>query len=185
MNSLGMTAFVGAVVATGSLLAWQDGRAPGGSGAAGAAGAAQRLGVYDSRGVAIAYASSKHNDAFHAAVKARHDAAKQAGDTAAMATIEAEMQTRQKQFHQMGFSKADVSTLLEPIAAQLPAFADRAGIDVLVSKWEIDWLRGGVELVDVTEELAKLYEPKPQAMQWVRDIRTKEPLPAAEVDHED
>jgi hypothetical protein len=40
----------------------------------GAAGAAQRFGVYDSRGVAIAYASSKHNDVFHAAVKARHDA---------------------------------------------------------------------------------------------------------------
>ncbi|MBM4016411.1 MAG: hypothetical protein FJ293_15790 [Planctomycetes bacterium] len=180
MNTLGMAAFVGAVLATGLLLAVQDATP-----AAAAAGATQRVGVYDSRGVAIAFASSKHNDAFHAKVKARYDAAKQAGDTATVANIEAEMQARQKQFHLMGFARADVSTLLEPIAGQLPAFADRAGIDVLVSKWDVDWVRAGVALVDVTEELAQLFEPKEQALKWVREIRAKEPLPATEVDHHD
>ncbi len=118
-------------------------------------------------------------------MKSRHDAAKQAGDAATVAKIEAEMQARQKRFHVMGFAKADVSTLLEPIAGQLPAFADRAGIDVLVSKWDVDWVRSGVELVDVTEELAKLFEPKEQSLKWIREVRTKEPLPAAEIDHED
>ncbi len=43
MKSLGMAAFVGAVMATGSLLAMQDGKPA----AAAAGSAAQRVGIYD------------------------------------------------------------------------------------------------------------------------------------------
>ena len=77
-----------------------------------------QVGVFDSRAVAIAFAHSKFQDAFHQEAKARMDQAKSDGDEKVVAAIGAEMEQLQDEFHQMGFGTASV-------AAELPAATSR------------------------------------------------------------
>lgn len=149
-----------------------------------AAAAPPRVGVYDPRGVAIAYAGSKWNAEVLAAARKEFDEAKQKGAAEQTAAIEARMRARQEQFHQMGFGRADVSSLLDPVRDRLPALADAAGVDVIVDRFEVDWQRPGVELVNVTEAVAKLYGVDERTLGWVRDLQAKEPLPAGETVHD-
>jgi len=59
--------------------------------------------------------------------------------------------------------------------------AKKAGVQAIVSKWELNYQGPDVELVDVTEDLAVLLDPSDKEQKW-RGILKHAPVPMDEAD---
>ena len=55
-------------------------------------------------------------------------------------------------------------------------------MDIIVSKWEIVYLASNAEVVDVTLELAKTFEPKPGVLEDIQELIKKEPIAEEEIE---
>ncbi len=140
-----------------------------------------RVGTFDSRAVAIAYSHSDLNKRELEAVTAEYERAKAEGNTAKVAEIDREMEARQERRHEQGFGTASVDDLLDPIRSQLPEVAAKAGVDVIVSQWDVVYRRTGVDLVDVTDLVVEPFHPNAKALEYIRGIRDKKPVPVEEL----
>lgn len=141
-----------------------------------------RVGVFDSRAVAIAYAASDLNATFLNGLRAEQEEAKARGDQERVAEIEARGRALQARMHKQGFSTAPVYDILAKVSGKLPGVAEQAGVDLIVSKWEVAYQRPGIELVDVTEPLVRLFDPDDRALRNIAQLKGREPLPLYEYD---
>ena len=139
----------------------------------------ERIGVYDSRAVAVAYAGSAvHNKSLSVPI-AEHQKAKAAGDRKRLAELELEGAARQTLMHKQAFSTAPVDNILEQIKAGLPAIMEKAGVSALVSKWDKDSLakHPSAELVDVTSALIDAFNPNDRQRKRALEIQKHAPIP--------
>lgn len=139
-----------------------------------------RIGTYDNRGVAIAYARSAYLPVD--AKRAEHQAAEAAGDTAKMAAIEAEMEALQRQLHYQGFGRVPVDDLLEPVAHRLADLAADLELDAIV--WICDFSGENVEVVDITMDLVRLYDPSDETLELCSQLDQYEPASIDEIGHD-
>ncbi len=143
-----------------------------------------RVGVYDSRAVAVAYANSAEFAAVGNAVKAEHDKAKAANDEKTMKAIEFRMQQRQHRAHEQGFSTGSVLPIMETITNKLAVIARNAHVDVIVSKWELNFASEDVEIVDVTDRIVAQFHVSERGLKWAKEIQQRPPLSLDELpDH--
>lgn len=142
------------------------------------------VGTFDSRAVAIACirseASADYLRALQADVERALERARAAGDTALAADLEALGPAMQERMHQQGFGTAPVDDILARIADRLPALAQEAGVDVIVSKWGLAYRAPGASFVDVTERLAAAFEPDEATWKVLREVVETEPVPSHE-----
>ena len=110
-----------------------------------------RVGVYDSRGVAIAYGQSGEFKAKIDQMKAEYAAAKAAGDTARANELGREGPWLQERMHMQGFGNLPVDDILEGRDEMMARVAEAAGVAVIVP--HVDWMGDSVEIVDVTKAL--------------------------------
>ena len=145
----------------------------------------ERIGVYDSRAIAVAYAGSKAFNAWMSALMAEYSRAKAAGDQKRVAELKAEGAERQKLMHKQGFSTAPVHNILKHIKDRLPAIKQRAGVGVLVSKWDKDTLAKHpcAELVDVTMELVDAFNPNERQRNSAIAIQKHKPIPLSHAEN--
>lgn len=138
-----------------------------------------RIGIYDSRAVAVAYGGSSLFTDWLKNLKAEHARAKADGDTALAARLEAAGADRQKQMHLQAFSTASVDDILEEIQERLPAIREEAGVTVLVSKWDQGTLRayGNARQTDVTMALIDALAPTNRQRKYAIDIQKEDPIP--------
>lgn len=129
-----------------------------------------RVGVYDSRGIAIAFANSEHWSKVLKEKQAALEQAKNDGDTEKVKEIEAWGPAQQAHAHLQGFGTAPVHECFEPVKDKIAAVAKAAGVDLIVSKWELDYLAADAETVDVTMELAKLFNPSEKAWKSIQSL---------------
>lgn len=141
-----------------------------------------RVGVYDSRCICIAYAHSHFADECYKKMKAEADAAEAAGDGQKVAEIKEAANKQQAKQHLQGFGTAPVHEYLDLVKKQLPQVAKEAGVDVIVSKWEFDYMAPGAETIDVTMELARLFGSKDIAYKWIEQMKDKKPLSHEEIE---
>jgi hypothetical protein len=138
-----------------------------------------RVGVYDSRAVAVAFAGSAPFNRWLGELRAEHAKAKASGDQKRVAKLEAEGAARQRLLHMQGFSTAPVTNILEQIKDQLPALKEKAGVSVLVSKWD----QGGLARykdaaqVDVTMALVDAFSPSERQRRSAIGIQEHKPIP--------
>lgn len=130
-----------------------------------------RVGVYDSRAVALAYAPSRFNPAKEKMAEFKEAEAK--GDTDRQAQLKAWGELHQQQLHWQGFGRYPVDDLLKHIEAELPRIAREAGVDVITAS--PDYLGADVELVDVTEKLVAPFQPNERTIKWIRDLKRQPP----------
>ena len=142
---------------------------------------ALKIGVYDSRGITIAWAHSEEFRQEDAKLKADFEQAKAKGDTAQARLLEKEGQTMGLGLHLRGFSTAGAGDLLRKVADGLPAVAREAGVALIVSKWELAYMDPGVEVVDVTVPLAKLFNPDEETFKYLDELAAQKPVPLDEV----
>ena len=146
------------------------------------AGAKLRVGVYDSRAIAIAYGNSEFNEVVK--VRKEYDKAKAAGDKKRIEELEEWGPRHQRQLHRQGFGRVPVTDLLEHVRDRLPEVAQKTGVDVIA--FECNYLGPGVEEVDITLELAMLFNPSKKALGWIEDMKDVEPLDLDEIEkHQD
>ena len=143
------------------------------------AGARERIGVYDSRAIAVAFAGSEVFNEWMSALAEEHAKATAAGDQKRVAELEAEAAERQKLMHKQGFSTAPVDNILEQVRDRLPAIKEKTGVSVLVSKWDTDMLakHSATERVDVTIELIDAFNPNERQRRSAIEIQKHKPIP--------
>jgi hypothetical protein len=59
--------------------------------------------------------------------------------------------------------------------------AQKAGVQAIASKWELNYQAPGLEAVDVTDELVALFHVSDKGREWAKGIRAKPPLPIEEI----
>jgi hypothetical protein len=140
-----------------------------------------RVGIYDSRAVAIAYGNSPAFQDSLKSVRADYEKARAEKDDKRMKEIDARMKLAQRRMHEQGFSTGSVAGILATVTNSLPAIAQKAGVTLIVSKWEVKYQSPEVELVDVTDELVALFHPSEKVLGWVKSCKEKKPLPIEKI----
>jgi hypothetical protein len=142
---------------------------------------ALRVGIYDSRAIAVAAISSEWwNKQVQEKMK-EMEKAKAAGDTQKVKELQEWGSKGQESAHLMGFGTAPVQKLLEPIKDQLPKVAEQAGVDIIVSKWQVDYQAKDAEFVDVTDAIVALYNPNERTLNSVRGMKDVKPISEEEI----
>ncbi len=142
-----------------------------------------RVGVYDSRAVAVAYFASDLFREQMAPLREEYDAAKAAGNDERVKEIDARMQARQAVAHRQGFGTAPVDDILSHIKDGLPEVAKSAGVDVIVSKWAINYSAADASLIDITDEMVAPFNPDERTLKIIADLRTKAPVPLKDLEN--
>src|SRR5438094_14311 len=134
-----------------------------------------RVGTYDPRAIAVAFAASKAmNDELKSMMHER-DEAKKAGDNAKVAQLQARGAEMQRRLHRQGFSGAPVDDILAKVTDQLPKVAADSNVAVIVAK--PDYTAADVETVDVTDGVVKLVDTSGKTLRMSKYLRTKPIVP--------
>lgn len=136
-----------------------------------------RIGVFDSRMVALAYYNSEPQRAAVQQMTADLRAAKAAGDEAKIKDLQFQGPALQNLMHYQVFSTASIPNVMEKLAPTLPQVTERAGVVLIVSKWEVSYQRDDVERVDVTDELVRQFNPNEKVQKWIAEGAKKDPVP--------
>lgn len=136
-----------------------------------------KFGIFDSRAVAMAYYRS---EAFSKYIAEQHSELKKAKEELNESRIKelSEMGPAiQAKAHQQGFGNAPVDDIIKRIEKELPEIAKEAGVDLIISKWEIDYLAPGARCIDITHLMVKPFAPSPETLKVIKDIQKKDPVP--------
>jgi hypothetical protein len=136
-----------------------------------------RIGTYDSRAIAIAYAPSRFNPV--AEKKAAYEKAKAAGDREKMKEFEAWGEQYQRQLHFQGFGRVPVDDLLALVKDQVAKLARERHLAAVTMS--CDFTGGEVEVIDITDDLVKLYDPSEKTLGYVRAVRKAKPVPLTQL----
>jgi len=135
-----------------------------------------RVGVYDSRAVAVAYANSTEFTEAMKSVQVDHKKAKEAKDEKRVKEIESQMKQRQLRAHEQAFSTSSVAPIITKVKDSLPGLAKQAGVQVIVSKWELNHQSPEVEIIDMTDKIVALFHVSERGLKWCKEIQQKPPL---------
>jgi hypothetical protein len=151
-----------------------------------------RIGIYDSRVVAMAYCFSPACKAAEGESVAAYKAelAKASGDKKQAADVEAkysDLIKTQIRRHKQVFSTAPIDDALVHIKDQLAEIAKAARVGSIISKWDKEALEKheGAELVDVTEAMAKALRPPEESLKAALELRKKDPIPLEQAEKMD
>ena len=138
-----------------------------------------RLGVYDSRAVAVAYVHSNWLEREMKAKMAEMKKAKTEGDTKKIEKLEEWGKAHQAKIHRQGFSTAPVDDILEHIKDSLPGIIADANVVELVSKWDKKTLNSyrQAKLVDVTDKITALFKPNKKGLDAIEQMKEEKPIP--------
>jgi hypothetical protein len=135
---------------------------------------ALRVGVYDSRAVCVASRGSAAITAPIAELQEQLKQAEAAGDTERAAQIKQRGSTLQTLRHLQAFSTAPVDDILAHLEDKLPEIAREAGVDIIVAR--LDYQGPSVELVDVTDQLVRAFDPDERTIRTVTELRKHKPI---------
>jgi len=142
---------------------------------------ALRVGVYDSRAIAVAWGNSAEFRKSIDSVTADYKKAKEAKDEKQVKEIEARMKLQQRRAHEQGFSTGSVAGIMAKVKDSLPAVAKKTGVDLIVSKWELNYQSPDVKVVDVTDDLVALFHVSEKGLGWVKGIKSQPPMPIEQI----
>jgi len=142
-----------------------------------------RVGVYDSRAIAIAFVGSDVYKASHgrklAEMMMKYKKAKAENNQERMSELEVWGKAQQALLHKQGFSTAPVDDILKHVADQLPKIKKQAGVDLIVSKWDTQALakHESAEQVDITMLLVEVFKPNDKQKKSAIEIQNHDPVP--------
>ncbi len=133
-----------------------------------------RIGIFDSRAIAVAYAHSEYNENVMQDLMKKKKKAEKKGDAERVAEIEKQGERLQDKMHRQTFGKSNVDDLLEPIMKRLDEVAKKANLDIIAD--DTIFTGPGVETVDVTKEIVALFDPSPRTLNTVKELKKTKPL---------
>ncbi|NNM31187.1 MAG: hypothetical protein HKO57_16855 [Akkermansiaceae bacterium] len=147
----------------------------------------KRIGIYDSRSVAIAFVGSevykKTRGKLLAAKMDEQRKAREEGDKKKLEELEAWGKAQQELLHRQGFSTAPVDDILAHISGPLAEIRKEANVQLLISKWDRKKLalHESAETVDVTVRLVDAFKPNERQRKHALEIRKHDPVPLDEL----
>jgi len=144
------------------------------------AGGKLRIGTYKSRVVAMAYAGCEIHERQLEKLRLEHQKAKEAKDGAKVKELEEKGKDQQNLRHMQVFGNAPIHDLLATIPEILQEEARKARVDIIVRQEDIAYREPSVELVDMTESLARRIQPKEERLKKIWEIEKHPPLPLEE-----
>ncbi len=146
--------------------------------------ARERIGTYDSRAIAVAFAGSQAFADEFRPLMAGLKRAREAGDAKAAAELEAKGKFRQAKLDRQGFSTAPVDDILAHIINALPEIQKTYGVTAIISKWDETELKKhpGAETVDVTMRLVDALKPGERARKNAIEIQKQMPISLQEAE---
>ena len=136
-----------------------------------------RIGTYDSRAIAIAYAGSRFNPVKEK--MAEFEQARAAGDQDKMKELQQWGEQLQRKLHFQGFGRVPVDDLLEPVKEGISQLITSQNVVAITS--HCNATSKSVELVDLTDGLVALFEPSEKTLERVKGIRKVEPVPLTQL----
>ena len=142
------------------------------------------VGTFDSRVIAVAYYNTEAHMSYVQGLKAEYAEAEASGDTERAKELEAIGDASQELAHKQAFSTWPIDNILEIIEGKIPEIAKQAEVDLIVSKWNIVYQRSGVEFIDVTDVIVKLFNPDEQMLEMLEQMKQQPPIPLEELENE-
>jgi len=139
-----------------------------------------RVGTFDSRAIAMAYVNTDDFKQALKKLKEEYNKAKADGDEKKAKELAEKGKAGQQMFHMQGFSTAPVNDILEQIKDKVPAIAKQAGVDLIVSKWEIVYQSPDAEFVDITDLMIKPFNPSEKTLSIINELTKHPPIPLQE-----
>jgi hypothetical protein len=140
-----------------------------------------RLGIYDSRAIAVAYANSAEFRDTLKAAQGDYQQAKADKDEKKATEIGAKMKLMQRRMHEQGFSTGSVAGIMSKIKDKLPGVAKEAGVQAILSKWELNYQSADIEVVDVTDAVVALFRVSDKGKEWIKGVRAQPPVPMEQI----
>ncbi len=134
---------------------------------------AARLGVYETRAVAVAWARSKYNTRIDELMAGSKEA-EATGDRARVRELKRQANAMQDRLHQQAFGCAAVDDLLAPINDRIPSICTAAGVERIVPIWSLETL--WQPTVDVTDPLVAEYQPSAKTLKTIGELRKHPPM---------
>lgn len=147
-----------------------------------------RIGVYDSRAIAVAFVGSEVYKATvgkkMADMMTEYKKAESEGDKKRVKELKELGESQQTLLHKQGFSTAPVDDILEFITNKLPGIKKQANVEMLVSKWDTQTLaqQTSAEQVDVTMLLVEAFRPNEKQKKFAIDIQKHDPMSLKEME---
>lgn len=145
----------------------------------GQSGSSVRIGIYDSRAIAVAYAGSEFHTRWLKSLKAESDKAKAEGNQKLHEELKKKAAAQQRLLHMQGFSVAPVDNILANIKDKIPEIVKKTNVSTIESKWNKEALMKykPAEFIDVTMELVKALNPNERQLKCAVEIQKAEPIP--------
>lgn len=144
-----------------------------------------KVGIYDSRAIAMAYYRSETFAEYISGQHALLKAAQEEGNESAIHELGEKGKSIQAKAHQQGFGTAPVDEIIRKIRDKLPEISKKADVGLIISKWKIDYLAPNAEYTDITDLMVQPFSPSPETLKVIKDIQKKDPIPLAELkEHE-
>ncbi|MDM8004713.1 MAG: hypothetical protein QUV05_00975 [Phycisphaerae bacterium] len=141
-----------------------------------------RVGVYDSRAVAVAYCDSDHHRAEEQRLKEALEKARQSGDADQIRLADRALWESRKQMHRQGFSTYPVDNILEQYGQELDRIKREDNLAALISRWDAKALDKHKDSarIDVTEQLVNMLTSDTKKRQGALEITRAKPIPPAQ-----
>jgi Skp family chaperone for outer membrane proteins len=136
-----------------------------------------KIGIYDSRAVAVAYSNSDSFQKDIGNLTDQYKKAKEENNTKMIEIIEKEGQFRQQLLHEQTFSVGTITNIIDKIKDKLEEIAKKTGVNLIISKWEISYKDPSFEYIDVTSQIVDLFTPSKQTLIWIKDLQQQTPIP--------
>lgn len=140
-----------------------------------------KIGTYDSRLIIFAWSRTDMLKQYLTRLGQRSDSAKKANDTARTKELSIQAISFQHLLHQMVFSTGSVASFMTVIKDKLPELAKNEGVSIIVSKYELNYNDPSFEIVDLTKQVAALFQPKENIDKMAADIAGLSPIPIEEM----
>jgi len=139
------------------------------------------IGTFDSRCIALAYGRSTEFMQLRDSIETLYSKAKEDSNKAIIDEIDQYKPTMQVLLHQQVFSNGSINNIAEKIKEKISAIAKQNKLNMILSKWEITFTDGSVELIDITDQLTALYNPDETTKKIIENIKAMEPVPIEKI----
>ncbi|MEN8194426.1 MAG: hypothetical protein ABFS12_16515 [Bacteroidota bacterium] len=139
------------------------------------------VGTFDSRVIAVAYYNTEAHMSYIEGLKTEHAEAEASGDEERVKELEAIGEASQELAQKQAFSTWPVDNILGIIEEKIPEIAQQAEVNLIVSKWNIVYQQSGIECIDVTDVMVKLFNPDEQMLKMLDQMKNQPPVPLEEL----
>jgi len=140
-----------------------------------------KIGTYDSRIIAFAWSRTDYLKQHMIKFNQQNDSATKVHDSARVKELSVGIMSYQHLLHQVVFSNGSTGFIMALIKDKIPGLAKSAGVSVIISKWELSYSDPSIEVVDLTSQVAQLFQPKENIDKMAEEISKQAPAPIEEL----